>query len=138
MRVQLLLCTTAVAEAPSGPAGGGNEPRDGEDPLRSFPAYTWSDSSPHNPVPKFLNYTQDFNPRTGCYFYISSSAGFVELQKQSTAGTWCREVLCHPQWSSIPFGVRAGNGVRRVMEKRRCTGKPPRFSGKDLNPEPSA
>lgn len=59
--MQLLLCTTAMAEAPSEPAGAGNEPRDGEEPLWSFPTYPWTDSPPHNPVPKFPNYTQAFN-----------------------------------------------------------------------------
>lgn len=117
-----------MAEAPSEPAGGGNEPRDGEEPLWSFPSYPRSVSSPHNPVPKFFNYTKAFNHLTGCYFCTSFSAGFSELQEQSTAGTWCREVLFHPQWSSISFGMRAGNGVHRVTEA-------PRFSDKDLNPE---
>lgn len=84
--MQLLLCTTAVAEAPSEPAGGGNEPRDGEDPLRSFPAYTWSDSSPHNPVPKFLNYTQDFNPRTGCYSVSPSLLAFQSSRNKALQG----------------------------------------------------
>lgn len=128
--MQLLLCTTALPGAPSEPAGAGDEPRDGEEPSWSFPTYPWSDSPPHNPVPKFPNYTQAFNLITGCYFCTSFSAGISELQKQRKI--LCREILCHPQWSSI-LGWELG----MVTEQRRHTGKSPRLSDsrgyKDLN-----
>lgn len=73
------------------------EPRDGEEPSCSFPTLTWSDSSPHHPVPNSLIVLKLLISLRAVISVPPFSAGFSELQNLQH----CRELLLrHPQRSS--------------------------------------
>lgn len=82
------------------------EPRDGEEPSCSFPTLTWSDSSPHHPVPKFPDCTQAFNLFTGCYFCASFFCWlFRAAEPAALQGAAAPSPTAEQQ-----TGMRAGNG----------------------------